>query len=325
MRTDDGASPREDAPSGAGRRRGVHQVLGRQGLIERLRHPGVDLIAFIHKTCGEFAAALHLSEMEPNEARQAIETVLANPDWDEILDFTTGTPLANMLAELLVTEFEAVDSDEAALNRLFRVLVRPEASLSPTVRKSFLERVFALARSEDRQKAYRVGLCLTEHDLSRMPEAEQMASALVAAPTESSQLVGWAILACHFRDNVDRSALEEALAHFMERSRTKDFFVLQDSKLIFGPFSDRGIFENFLLGALKSLLPGQDAEYQSRLIAEVWKSQPNATTGFVFRFSALLSILGRRTRRTLRSGPQVGWRGSTSRFPTSLEQHTQRS
>ena len=28
-----------------------------KGLIERLRHPGIDLIAFIHKTCGEFAAA----------------------------------------------------------------------------------------------------------------------------------------------------------------------------------------------------------------------------------------------------------------------------
>ena len=144
----------------------------KKGLIERLRYPGIDLIAFIHKTCGEFAAALHLSEMESVEARQAIRTVLSNPDWDEILDFATGTPLATMLAELLVTEFEAMDPDESTLKRLFRVLVRPEVSLSPAERRSFLERVFTLARSEDRQKAYRVGLCLTEHDLSRMPETE---------------------------------------------------------------------------------------------------------------------------------------------------------
>ena len=264
-----------------------------KGLIERLRHPGVDLIAFIHKTCGEFAAALHLSEMESNKARQAVGTVLSHPDWDEILDFTTGPRLATMLAELLVTEFLAVDSDDATLNRMFRVLVRPEASLSPTKRTSLLERVFALARSEDRQKAYDVGLCLTEHDLSRMPEAEQMASSLVEAPTEWSRLVGWAILACHFPDNVDRSALEDALAHFMQRSRSKDFFVLRDSKLPFGPFPDRGIFENFLLAALKSLLPGQDAESQSGLIAEVWKTQPNATMGFVYRFEELLRVVGR--------------------------------
>ena len=264
-----------------------------KGLIERLRHPSKDLIAFIHKTCGEYAAALHLVEMEPNQARQAIGSVLPNPDWDEILDFTTGTSVASMLAELLATEYEAVDSDEAALNGLFRVLVRPEASLSSTVRISFLERVFALAQSEDRQKAYRVGLCLTKHDLSRMPEAEQLASALVAAPTEWSCLVGWAVLACHFPEKVDRSSLEDALADFMERSRAKDFFVLRDSKLPFGPLPDRGIFENFMLGALRSLLPGNDAEYQSRLIAEVRKSQPNVSIEFVSRFEALLRDLGR--------------------------------
>ena len=143
-----------------------------RGLIERLRHPGMDLIAFIHKTCGEFAGALHLSEIKPDEVREAIETVLAEPDWDEILDFATGTPLASMLAELLVAKFEDVDHDESALDRVFRVLVRPETTLPPAELYGFLERVFALARSEDRQKAYRVGLCLTEHDLSRIPEAE---------------------------------------------------------------------------------------------------------------------------------------------------------
>ena len=263
-----------------------------KGLIERLRYLGIDLIAFIHKTCGEFAAALHLSEMEPDEARQAIGTVLSNPDWDEILDFATGTPLATMLAELLVAEFEAVDPDESTLNRLFRVLVRPEASLLLAERRSFLERVFALARSEDRQKAYRVGLCLTKYDLSRMPEAEQMALALVAAPTEWSQLVGWAVLACHFPDSVHRSGLEDALAHFMERSGTKDFFVLRTLKPFFGPLPDRDVFENFMLGALKSLLPNQDAEYQDRLIADVRKSQPDATIGFASRFDALLGTLG---------------------------------
>ena len=270
-----------------------------KGLIERLRHPGIDLIAFIHKTCGEFAAARHLSEMSSNKARGVMETVLADPDWDEILDFATGTPLASMLAELLVANFDDVDCDESALDRVFRVLVRPETSLPSAERSAFLERVFALARSEDRQKAYRVGLCLTEHDLSRIPEAEEMASALVSAPTEWSRLVGWAILACQFPANVHRNALEDALTHFMERSGDGDFFVLRDSKLPFGPFPERGIFENFTLGALKSLLPDQDVEYQDRLIADVWKSQRNATLGLMSRFEALLRDLAREDASSL--------------------------
>ena len=292
-----------------------------KGMIERLRHPGIDLIAFIHKTFGEFGAALHLSGMEPDEARKAIGTVLSNPDWDEILDFATGTPLATILAKLLVAQFKAVDPDESTLNRLIRVLVRPEVSLSPAERRCFLERVFALARSEDRQRAYRVGLCLAEHDLSRMPEAQQMASALAAAPTECLRLVGWAVLACHFPGSVQRSALEDALTHFIERSSTKDFFVLRELKLSFGslPDPDRGVFENFILAALKSLLPNQDAEYQDRLVAGVWESQPDATMGFVSRFSALLKELDREDALSPRFRPARFFQAFKFSTPDKLE------
>lgn len=264
-----------------------------KGLIERLRYPGIDLITFIHKTCGEFATWLHLCQMDPDDARKVIKPVLTNPDWDEILDFATGTPLTNMVAELLVTEYEDGDTDEATLNRLFRVLVHPDVSLSPKVRTPFLEHMFVLAQSEDRQRAYRVGLCLTKHDLSCIPEAEDLAVTLLASSVEWSRLVGWTILVCHFPGSVDQGALEDAMMHFMKRSCAGDFFVLRETKLPIGPFPDRGIFENFLLGALNLLLPSKDTEMQSRLIAKVWKSQPNATMKFVSRFQVLLRGLGR--------------------------------
>ena len=284
---------------GATRRQAIQDVQAsfeyweKKGLIERLRHSGVELIAFIHKTCGEFAAARHLSEIEKDEARQAMASVLSTPDWDEILDFATASPLASMLAEMLIGEFEADNPDEAKLTRLFRVLVRPETSLPPAERHSFLENVFALARSEDRQKAYLVGRCLTEHDLSRMPEAEQLASSLLEAPEEWTRLVGWAVLACHFPSGAKRGELEDALAHFMERSGSSDFFVPCKWIGSFGPLLDRGLFENFMFGALKVLLPNLDAEHQDRLIAEVSRSQTKATMNFRSRFSMLLHDLGR--------------------------------
>ena len=263
------------------------------GLIERLQHAGAEVIAFVHKTCGEFAAAHHLSNLEPAEAREAMAEVVSNPDWDEILDFATGTSLATMLAELLVSEFKADETDEAKLNRLFRVLVRPETSLSPEERRRLLDRVFALARSEDRRKAYRAGLCLSEHDMSDMPEAAELASALRSASREWSQLIGWAVLARHFPGRVQRADLEEALRQFMESSRAEDFFVLRESRLPFGPFPDRGVFENFVLSALEVLLAETDRDSQDRLIAEVRESQPNPTFGFVSRFDGLMKRIGR--------------------------------
>ena len=263
------------------------------GLIERLRHPDGNLIAFIHKSCGEFAAALHLSEMSGDEARQAVTAGLASPDWNEILDFATQTPLATMLAEMLVAELGTAEPSWSALNRLFRIVVRPETALSTDERRAFLERVFALARSEDRQKAYRVGQCLAEHDLSRMPEAEGMALDLASAATEWSRLVGWAVLACHFPGSVDREELEGALNHFMERSRDERFFVRRRTTLPLGPHLDRGIFESFLLGALKSLLADREGEYQDRLLARVRETERDWTFGFVSDLEALLRELGR--------------------------------
>ena len=266
---------------------------GQTGLIERLHHPGAALMAFVHKTFGEFAAAQHLSDLELVEAREAMAEVVSNPDWDEILDYATGTSLATTLAEILVAEFEADEADEATVNRLFRVLVRPEASLSQEERTRLLERVFALVRSEDRRKAYRVGYCLSEHNLSSMPEAAELASALLSEEWEWSRLVGWAVLVSHFPGGVRRGDLESALRQFMESSRAEDFFVLRESRLPFGPFPERGVFENFVMAALKVLLTDLDRESQDRLIAEVKELQPNPTLGFVSRFDALLRELGR--------------------------------
>lgn len=258
------------------------------GLVERLSHPNSDLIAFVHKTCGEFAAARHLAAMDLERARTLTRHELSNPDSEEILDFATQTPLATTLAEMLTTETEAVETNPDMQNRLLRILARPETSLSSAQRRSFLERLFALAQSADRQKAYSAGLCLTRNDLGRLPEAEEMAFRLLAAPAEWSHLVGWAVLCSHFPRNLDHGALEDAFHHFVMRSRDPEFFVKRHS--VFGPLPERDIFEEFLMGALRCLLPGKDARYQDRFIAVV-----NDTQGdhFVLRFHAVLQELGR--------------------------------
>ena len=265
------------------------------GLVERLSHSGLELIAFIHKTCGEFAAARHLNAMDPVRARSMIRSELINPDPEEILDFATQTPLATTLAEMLLADFEATEPNQDILNRLFRLLARPETSLSATERRSFLDRVFALARSEDRQKAYRAGLCLARNDLSRLPETKEMASSLLATGPESARLVGWAVLCSSFPGSLDQDALENAFHHFVMRSRDDDFFVLA-SKSFLRRFRlhDQSVFEEFLIGALRCLLEGKDVHYQDRLIAEVSDSQSGLTVGFIMRLDVLLEELGRK-------------------------------
>ena len=289
-----------------------------KGLIERLRHPDSDLIAFIHKTCGEFAAALHISEMESDEARKTINAVLANPDWDEILDFATATTLAPLLSEMIVAEFATTEPRESILNRLFRVVVRPECRLSPLERRSLLEYVFDLARSDDHRRACLVGRCLTDNDLSHMPEAEGLARNLASGTSERSRLIGWAVLACHFPDSFDRLALEDVLGRFLRRSGEENNPGIRLQKPLFEPRLDRGVFEKFLVGALKVLLADRNAAYQDRLVGELKQWQPNPTVGFVIRFEKMLNQIG---REDLSYGLSPVWSiGAPIGFPKEFEE-----
>ena len=291
------------------------------GLVERLSHADLELIAFVHKTCGEFAAARHLADMDPERARSVIRSELANSNSEDILDFATQTPLATTLAEILMAELEASEPDLDISNRLFRILARAETSPSPTERKSFLERVFALARSPDRRKAYRAGLCLACNDLSRLPEAEQMASGLLSAPAEWSRLVGWAVLCNSFPGNLGPEALEDKLHHFVMRSRDDDFFV-REAHSLFGRRPDRGVFEEFLFGALKRLLTDADIHCQDRLMSVVGSIRHGITVGFALRLEALLEEMGLEGTKHQRSrwGPLFAPTGFA--FPPEYAQRT---
>lgn len=263
------------------------------GLIERLRHGGIDFLAFIHKTCGEFAAARHLSRMAPERAREALRQGLGSSAWHEILDFTVNTSLATTLAELLVEAFDTSEPDQATLDRALRVLARPEVSLPPEQRRALLAQAFALARSDDRRKANRAGITLTSNDLSGLPETRAMAQALLSAPLEWTKLVGWAVLATHFPEILDRGRLEEAVEHFTERSSDREFLIRLDTRLPLGPHYDRALLETFLIAALRHLLSDQELGYQDELIARVLAKQPDMTVGFVERMRRLLGEIER--------------------------------
>ena len=264
-----------------------------KGLIERLQHLSSELLAFAHKTCGEFAAAQHLSALDPFESRKTMAHLSSNPDWDEILDFAIEDSLATILAQLLIEEFDAETADSSYLNRLFRVLSRPEACLTPEQRQTLLERVFGLACSDDRRKANRVGRCLSEHDLSGMPEIVEMCIKILSDQKVWTRLIGWTVLVSQFPSRVSSVELIRALRDFLRRSKAHDFFVAYEDDPPFRGLPDRAIFEKFLIAALKALLRDMDREEQNNLVAEIRESQENATFGFHSELDDMLHDLGR--------------------------------
>lgn len=272
------------------------------GLIERISYSGQDLITFIHKTCGEFAAARYLATIDETEVRQLIEKEFDNPDWEEILDFATQTSVAEMIADVIIDRAKTVELSSRLIDRAFHVLARPDICLAPANLDAFLERMFTLAQDEDRQKAYRVGLCMANNNMSHVPEVAERSKWLLTAQVEWSKLIGWTVLVCHFPDKLNRSELENAVFYYAALSNDDNLFIRRNhddslirpmaSLLYRGP--DRELFELFLINALEALLENLTIARQNKLFAAIGTLQALRTRDSMIRLENLLRRIGRR-------------------------------
>ena len=272
------------------------------GLIERISHSGQDLITFIHKTCGEFAAARYLETISNDEARQLIEKEFDNPDWEEILDFATQTSVAEMIADVIIDRAKTAELSSRLIDRAFHVLARPEICLAPPKLDEFLEQMFALVQAEDRQKAYRVGVCMANNDMSHVSEVAERSERLLTAQAEWSRLIGWTVLVCHFPDRLDSSELENKVLYYAALRSDENLFIRPNhddslirpmaSLLYRGP--DRELFELFLINALEVLLENLTVERQDRLLAAVGELQAFRTRDSMIRLEKLLRLIGRK-------------------------------
>ena len=272
------------------------------GLIERISYSGQDLITFIHKTCGEFAAARYLATIDETEVRQLIEEELDNPDWEEILDFATQTSVAEMIADVIIDRAKTAELSSRLIDRAFHVLARPKIRLAPSKLDMFLEQMFALAQAEDRQKAYRVGVCMANNDMSHVPEVAERSKQLLTAQAEWSRLIGWTVLVCHFPDRLDHSELENRVLYYAALSNDDNLFIRSNhddslirpmaSLLYRGP--DKDIFELFLINALEALLENLTVTRQDKLLAAVGKLRGLLSLGSMSRLESLLHRIGRR-------------------------------
>ena len=283
------------------------------GLIERISHSRQDLITFIHKTCGEFAAARYLDTISNTEARQLVEKEFDNPEWEEILDFATQTSVAEMIADVIIDRAGTAEPASGLIDRAFHVLARPEIRLAPSKLDMFLEQMFALAQAEDRQKAYRVGLCMANNNMSHVSEVAERSKRLLMAQAEWSRLIGWTILVCHFSDRLDRSELENVILYYATLSNDDNLFIQPQNLFSFG-HPDKKLFELFLINALETLLADLTVARQDELLAAVGKLQIFPTFSSMNRLKSLLCRIGRMDALSMFEGEYGTFDWSMSEF-----------
>ncbi|WP_037491473.1 MULTISPECIES: NACHT domain-containing protein [Sphingobium] len=86
--------------------RDAMQFWERIGVIERIHHRHMPLLAFVHKSFGEYAAARHLAGMDDDARADALREVARSAEWAEVLSFAAGLGLGATVVDTLLGEGE---------------------------------------------------------------------------------------------------------------------------------------------------------------------------------------------------------------------------
>lgn len=257
------------------------------GMIEPIQFGSKPLLAFVHKSCAEFAAARHLEVLSEDECKSFIQSNLETPDWSEVLDFSTRTKVAPILAELCLAQ--AIKQD-APINHVERALY--SASRGYTDINSLLveelQTVLSFQlKSNDRPRAYSLGALLMQYELKNFRTLLSCFEDLIGSQIIWARLIGWTLHLKNGGENFTTGEVECAYLNFLEHSEQPGF-LMRPNDFFLGDRSDRTLFQEFILLALDVLLPNASHGSVDELISRLIKSKSLMTVGLIIRLEAKL-------------------------------------
>ncbi|TWT20327.1 hypothetical protein FQY83_11395 [Luteimonas marina] len=160
------------------------------GLIERLHHGQTALIAFVHKTFAEFAAARFLCNDAPEDERiRLIDDRIAKNDWAEIFNFAGGLGAGRDVVAAFLKN--AGTGYSGSLTQVLRIIAMPEARCSEEMRRRVLEHAWEIVDSTRTDEAIAIGTALA--DLARVhpDEIGAVATTRLASSQYWTRLIAW--------------------------------------------------------------------------------------------------------------------------------------
>lgn len=260
------------------------------GMIEPLSSGHNTLLAFIHKSCAEYAAARHLSELDEPTCRQFITNNFDSPAWSEVLDFSTRTGVAKILAEVSIDAAAKVD---APMNHVERGLYAVSKGLMDREDIRVIALVDSLINqltsSQNRPRAFAIGGLLLRHPIERYPRILEVSEELCESPHRWQRLIGWALRLKS--SSVDPYLVQSAYSDLLEDAKSPGY-LMRPRDFFLGDRPDRDLLESFVGSALAQLVGTVDRDAFESLLSELRESDFDITMGLAIKLEGLL--LGKR-------------------------------
>lgn len=182
------------------------------GLVEELHHGGTTLLAFIHNTFAEFAAAKYLRSYPKQDRRYQIDRIMDNPAFSEVLSFAGGLGSGDDIVKVLVGRHSAGQPGQFA--RALALISDRNAEISDQCAAELVTAAFTEI-DQGQDKEFEIGVALA--DLAeRMPKlVSPYAKLRQNNPDESVRLIAWACLAAANELSSDFQSLVQALREIL--------------------------------------------------------------------------------------------------------------
>lgn len=179
----------------------------RAGIVEKVHHAGTQLVTFVHKTFGEFAAARFLCQMGDGQKRE-MERLVDIAAFSEVISFAGALGLGNLLAELFVDRKSR--GAEGQFERALWLATDPDARVddAKAAELAGIALDFVATSAADR---FSIGKALCELAKARPAIVGPLAGARLDDPDEEVKLVAWAAAVEAGDAYHDRSRLDQVL------------------------------------------------------------------------------------------------------------------
>lgn len=255
----------------------------RTGIVEKLHFTGTQLVTFVHKTFGEYAAARFLLSMGAGQ-RPEMERLVDLPALGEVVSFAGGLGLGNDLAQLYVELRDR--GSEGQLERAIALAGDCHARVDDTKVAELAEIAFDIVAmgSADR---FSIGVALADLAKARPSIVGPLAQARLNDPNNAVCLVAWACAIAAGREYHDGSQLAAVLVDLVQRITPPE------------PTSSQGIRANRLgkdVELIQSVaiaaLKAQPADRMADFVAQRLSERPFTNYGFYIRVNSVLAAHG---------------------------------
>lgn len=160
------------------------------GLIERLYHGQADLLAFIHKTFAEFAAAKFLCSDVPGEERACLlEERIGKDDWAEVISFVGGLGCGQDVVSAFLKNVSI--GHAGSMQQVLRIIAMSGEAFEAETRRQVLERAWSISDAAEADVVYAIGDPLAEVAKAYPAQVGPEAASRLSSPQPWTRLVAW--------------------------------------------------------------------------------------------------------------------------------------